>query len=657
MILASIASTLLYIFGCSAFFLSFLLAGSAYLLMKGKKTKLFILRTVSIMLSLSPLLTLYNRELFTGFLPGGYWGISVVEHLNRFVDPVLMTVIIGALFGFSLFTVIPLRWYKYLFALLDGVHVKIKLIKAYNPFIPAQKLIMKGIRKYAHQQTDLTAWLIEDLVQEQVGAVKNKELTKKYNESIIPSENISSVRNSAEKISALPQEQKKMYILPSVTLFETPPFSAVQVSKEHEHQAELLQEKLKRFGIVGTVTHIIGGPVVTLFEYKPHINVKISKILALEDDLALALKAVSLRIIAPIPGKSVVGFEVANNKRQTIYFAEVFARYTHHNFKLPLIIGQDARGKPAVIDLTDLPHLLIAGSTGSGKSGILNTIIMSLLCTQSPEKVKLILIDPKRLEFAPYEDCSYLLFPIVTDVLYARKVLFWALKTMEDRYARMAEKGVRNIHEYHARGYDNMPFMVIIVDEIADLLMTGGKEIEDSLIRLAQMARACGIHLIIATQRPSVEVITGLMKVNFPARLACKVASKIDSRTILDCTGAEKLLGKGDMLFLDQHGMLNRMHGALVSSQDIQVIVNHSKQQVPVCYEELACIPEQDEEEIDILFSHIVEFVKQREEISISLIQQEFRIGYNRSARIINLLEQKGYILPAQGTKRRRVLR
>jgi S-DNA-T family DNA segregation ATPase FtsK/SpoIIIE len=410
--------------------------------------------------------------------------------------------------------------------------------------------------------------------------------------------------------------------------------------------------------------------VVTLFEYMPESHVKLSKIIALEDDLAMALQAVSIRILAPIPGTPVVGFEVANRIKESVRFADIVQSKEFQNNRgaLPLILGQDPLGMNVIVDLASMPHLLIAGSTGSGKSVALNAMLVSLLCKFSPDELKLIIIDPKRLEFAAYQDIAHLIFPIVTDSRKAFPVLKWVVSTMEQRYEIMAAYGVRNIGEYHALRKDaqapQMPFMVVIIDELADLMMTTGREIEETLARIAQMARAAGIHVIIATQRPSVDVITGIIKVNFTARISFKVTSKVDSRTILDDVGAEKLLGRGDMLFMhgnDPH--IRRVHGAYITDQEIEFVVQSIKKQRAAQYLDLQnFLQQQQQDDIllendDNLYKDIMSFVQDCDEISISLLQRQFRIGYNRSARIIAKLEADGIILPSDGGKMRRVLK
>ncbi|MGC2310709.1 MAG: DNA translocase FtsK [Candidatus Babeliaceae bacterium] len=657
------ACSLLFLFGCSCFVLVPLFFWCGYLINTARPISNFVCKGICLLLSLSLFLYFVRYELLGGFAPGGYWGTIVIGGLEKIFDQNMIMISVYGFFCLSIMMLMPFYVYVKIFAFIGWVMQGVKRISWVG--IAAGAFLSRWFRalfaQYQHEQKDISQWLVEELIQEDLHEQKATTVHEKYWQTTHHPVSVST-SEEAEILSTTKSEEKrdtqadKPFELPGSSFFEQKIITFATQTKEHEHNALLLQEKLRRFGITGTVSSIVVGPVVTLFEYKPHIAVKISKILALEDDLALALKAMSLRIIAPIPGKSAIGFEVAHVTRHTIYFGDIFAEYKG-NLKLPLMLGKDAQGRSVFVDLVELPHLLVAGSTGSGKSVVLNALIMSLLCTQDPHTIKFILIDPKRLEFTPYADCPHLIFPIITEMVYVRHALMWAVKTMEERYKIMAEKSVRNIHEYHAQGYKNMPFIVIIIDEIADIFMTGGHDIENLVIRLAQMARACGIHLVIATQRPSVDIITGLIKVNFPARLACKVASKIDSRTILDTTGAEKLLGKGDMLFLDQHGVIKRVHGALVVQKEIQAIVSHSKQQMVAVYEELPEHAAQYDEESDVLLAQIIEFVQQHDEISISLIQRRFRIGYNRSARIVELLEQKGYVLPVSGSKMRKVLR
>lgn len=461
-------------------------------------------------------------------------------------------------------------------------------------------------------------------------------------------------------------EKNESYSVPDLSLF----VSSLQEKndkkylREVEVQAGLLEEKLARFGVKGSVTSIKRGPVVTLFEYQPDIDSKISKIISLEHDLALALQAISIRIIAPIPGKAVIGFEVANKHIKDVLFATIIksAAYTESKAALPLILGQDTSGDAVVVDLAAMPHLLVAGSTGSGKSVGLNGMLIGLLCAHTPKALKLILIDPKRLEFAAYTDIAHLIFPIVTDPRKALQALQWVVKEMEDRYALMALAGCRNSIDYNKNtAHEPMPFIIVIIDELADLMMTAGRDIEVLITRIAQMARAAGIHLIVATQRPSVDVITGLIKANFPSRISFRVASKIDSRTILDTGGADSLVGRGDMLFLDSRtSFIKRVHGAYVSDTEIEHVVAHIKSQATVVYkdimEELPARGLQHDEE-DAIYHEIVYFLQTIDEVSISLLQRRFRIGYNRAARIIEMLEAQGRVMPCEQGKIRKVIK
>lgn len=464
-------------------------------------------------------------------------------------------------------------------------------------------------------------------------------------------------------------EQKSSgYALPELNIFvgNDEEKDDPEIMQQLQEDARTLEDKLKRFSVNGSVVSIKRGPVVTMFEYQPDVNSKISKIMALEDDLALALQALSIRILAPIPGKPYVGFEVSNRHRKGVFFADVIRSTSFTDFKgaVPLILGHDTIGNDIVVDLVRMPHLLVAGSTGSGKSVALNAMLVSMLCRMSPDDLRLVLIDPKRLEFSSYADIAHLLFPIITQPKKAAPVLKWVVQEMENRYERMATEGGRNIQDYNEimtrQGGDKLPYIVVVIDELADLMMTAGRDIEDLIARITQMARAAGIHLIVATQRPSVDVITGLIKVNFPSRISFRVTSKIDSRTILDCSGADKLLGRGDMLFLDPQGAgLRRLHGAYVSDREIEHVVSHIRRQREPEYLDLdAQLNEAaSDEDRDELYTQVLEYLEEIDEVSISLLQRKFKIGYNRSARIIDMLEAEGCIAPSGNGKTRMVIR
>ncbi len=461
------------------------------------------------------------------------------------------------------------------------------------------------------------------------------------------------VGESADEPFSLPP--KNLFIARAVTREQ-----GAGMQQEIRSRSTVLQEKLDRFGIQGSVVRTERGPVVTLFEYAPAPDIKVSRISALTDDVALALGAMSLRVIAPIPGKQVVGFEVANEQRQVVLFSEIFESTAYQSFagSVPAVIGVLSNGEPCIVDLVEQPHMLLAGSTGSGKSVVMHALILGMLGACTPDMLRLVMIDPKRLEFAPYADIPHLLVPIVTEVAKISQVFSWLVRLMEERYAQLAAAGVRSVEEYRAqKGADSMPVIVVCVDELADIMVTVGNEVEPLLIRLAQMARAAAIHLIVATQRPSVDVITGILKVNFPTRIGLKVASKVDSRTILDMTGAEQLLGKGDMLFMQQGGLVVRAHGAFVQSKEVHAVAAYLRLQQRPVYETIAIETDQVGGAIqDALYPEIVAFIKQRKEVSISLVQRQFRIGFNRSARLIELLEKDGYVTGSGSGKMRRVL-
>ena len=457
------------------------------------------------------------------------------------------------------------------------------------------------------------------------------------------------------------------YKLPSISLLDYVEKKDLRPDRETlRFNASLLEKKLKDYGIEGRVVEVRPGPVITLYEFEPAPGIKVSRIANLEDDLAMALSAYSVRIVAPIPGKSVVGIEVPNRERQTIYLREILESETFQSSTsvLTLALGMTISGEPFVADLSKMPHLLVAGATGSGKSVALNSMICSILFKATPLHVRFIMIDLKMLELSHYEEIPHLLLPVVTSPKNAKVALKWLIEEMERRYTIMAEKGSRNIERYNQKvskeGGDIMPYIVIVIDELADLMIVSTKEVEEYIARLAQMARASGIHLVLATQRPSVDVLTGIIKANIPARIACQVSSKVDSRTIIDASGAETLLGAGDMLFMSPGlGKLMRLHGPFVSEGEIRRIVDFLKTQGrPEYRHEILEETEGEEEPIDDeKYTEAVQFVMERGEASISMIQRRFRIGYNRAARIVERMEKEGIVGPSDGVKPREVLK
>ncbi len=461
------------------------------------------------------------------------------------------------------------------------------------------------------------------------------------------------------------------YKLPSFDLLDPLPTVIKRISREDMlAQSELLTRKLSDFDIQGRVSQVHPGPVVTMFEFEPAPGVKVSRIVNLADDLALALRSSSVRIVSPLPGKAAVGIEVPNNTRETVYFRQIIEspEYQQSRSKLRIPLGKDIFGQPVVAAIEKMPHLLVAGATGSGKSVAINSIILALLFNAKPNEVKLVLVDPKMLELSLYDGIPHLMAPVVTQPKRAAEALRGLVAEMERRYRLLAEKGTKNIDSYNkaAQEQERLPYIVVIIDELADLMMTVQREVEDSIMRLAQMARAAGIHLIVATQRPSVDVITGLIKANLPARISFQVSSKTDSRTILDANGAENLLGMGDMLFLPPGtAHLMRVHGCFVSEGEIKRVVEFVKKQGSPNYELLAQrvkeiaeaeTAEAGEGERDELYARAVELVQMNGQASTSFLQRRLRVGYNRAARMIEMMEEDGIVAPADGAKPRQVL-
>ncbi|SFG48786.1 DNA translocase FtsK [Halobacillus alkaliphilus] len=433
-------------------------------------------------------------------------------------------------------------------------------------------------------------------------------------------------------------------------------------------QMELLETTLRHFHVRAKVVNAMKGPTVTRFEVQPEPGVKVSKITNLADDIKLSMAARDIRIEAPIPGKQAVGIEVPNPKAQMVGLQQIFESEAFHKDPSPLSVGLglDIGGSPIVTNLKKMPHGLIAGATGSGKSVCINTILISLLYKAHHEDVKFLLIDPKMVELAPYNDLPHLVSPVITDVKAATSALKWAVKEMEERYEKFVQEGVRDVERYNDkmmkqnRRGEKLPYLVIVIDELADLMMVSPQDVEDAICRIAQKARACGIHLLLATQRPSVDVITGLIKANIPTRIAFSVSSQVDSRTIIDSGGAEKLLGKGDMLFVENgSGQPLRIQGAFLSDEEIERITNYVKKIAPPQYlfhQEELIKQISNEEETDALFSEAVQFVMEQNGASASLIQRRFKVGYNRAARLIDQMEEYGIISEQKGSKPRDVL-
>jgi len=495
--------------------------------------------------------------------------------------------------------------------------------------------------------------------------------------------------------------------LPPLTLLEESPQKDTRIKRDYLiTNSRILEKKLSDFGVEGRVVEVMPGPVITMYELEPAPGVKINKITNLADDLALALMAPSIRILAPIPGKSVIGIEIPNLKREHVFLKDVLDNdaFLESSLRLPIALGVDFVGAPVIADLTKMPHLLIAGTTGSGKSVALNAMICSILFKAQPDDIKFLMVDPKRLELSSYEGIPHLMHPVVVDPKKASQVLRWTVEEMERRYKTISDLGVKSIEAYNevlrkgskdnvasvikerpaeirldeefnasemvTPGHDpqikhvKLPYIIVVIDELSDLMMVASRDVEESLTRLAQMARAAGIHLIIATQRPSVDVITGLIKANFPTRISFQVSSKIDSRTIIDQPGAEQLLGNGDMLFIPPGtSKLARIHGAYVSDKEISRIVDFIKMQAQPAYDssiekyEFKAAQSQHEQEgYDEKYDEAVALVGELGQASISLVQRYMKIGYNRAARMIEQMEREGIVGPSDGAKPRKIL-
>ena len=429
--------------------------------------------------------------------------------------------------------------------------------------------------------------------------------------------------------------------------------------------SEFLEKILLDFGVEGKIKSVSCGPVVILNEFEPASGIKVSKIINLADDIARNTSSVSTRV-ATIPGKNTIGIEIPNSKREKVFLSEIISneRFNKREIKLPIALGKSISGIPIIGDLFSMPHLLIAGTTGSGKSVCINTIILSLLYKYTPEKCNLILIDPKMLELSAYEGIPHLLCPVITEAKKATAALGWAVKEMENRYKLMTSVGVKNIDGYNSKHKKHMPYIVVIVDEMSDLMLIAGKEIENYIQRLSQMARAAGIHIIMATQRPSVDVITGTIKANFPTRISFQVSSKIDSRTILGEQGAEQLLGKGDMLFMSAANRIVRIHGPYVSESEIEKVNSYLRSQgKPDYIDEITVIKDSEinsneniDSEKDELFDKAVDIIKTEGKASTSFLQRKLQIGYNRAARIMEAMEKKGIVGQANHVGKREIL-
>ncbi|MDB3924368.1 DNA translocase FtsK [Candidatus Pelagibacter sp.] len=535
----------------------------------------------------------------------------------------------------------------YLLILITTIFFLISINFNYKNFIKfIQKAFNLITKKNTKNYTDKSEIISEYIPQDEIKNLIQEDLP------FIKSENRS--------------ETKIKFKLPTLDLLKIPTKKERENFEKNEtHDPEFLEKILMDFGVSGNIKKVSHGPVVTLNEFEPAAGVKVSKIINLSDDIARNTSSESARI-ATIPGSNTVGIELPNNIRENVYLSEILSNsdFKKREIKLPIALGKNISGKPVVGDLASMPHLLIAGTTGSGKSVCINTIILSLLYRHTPDKCKFILIDPKMLELSTYEGIPHLLCPVITEAKKAASVLGWVVKEMESRYRLMTKEGVRNIDGYNTKHKLPMPYIVVVVDEMSDLMLVAGKEIENYIQKLSQMARAAGIHIIMATQRPSVDVITGTIKANFPTRISFQVTSKIDSRTILGEQGAEQLLGKGDMLYMSSANRIVRIHAPFVSDNEIEKINNSLRTQAEPDYideilnfaDEKEIGDSQSQGDKDELYQSALEIIRSEGKASTSFLQRKLQIGYNRAARIIDTMEADGVVSKANHVGKRDVL-
>ncbi|MSR77539.1 MAG: DNA translocase FtsK, partial [Candidatus Omnitrophica bacterium] len=563
---------------------------------------------------------------------------------------------------------------------------KLKVPSEISAFDPRISLKVKHYSPESEAAESEAEQNVKPLVPHMLKIKKEPAAKPDYEAAPIPREMLTSKsRDSVPEIHEGVVGSKTVFVdykFPSIDILKRPEKTEIFAENLQEN-SKILEETLADFGIEVKVVEVEQGPVITRYELLPAPGVKVNSIAALSDDIALALKAASVRLIIPIPGKSAVGVEIPNSVASKVYFRELVDVHLLKAKKqiLPLVLGKDTSGKPLIADLAGMPHVLIAGTTGSGKTVCVNSIILGLLYTNSPEDLKFVMVDPKMVELAVYNKIPHMLSPVVTDVRKAAHTLNWVVSEMENRYRLLAKVGVRNIQSFNARpvspeaaaemgkaeGSENvipvkLPYIVVIIDELADLMMVAQDKVEGAIARLAQLSRAVGIHLILATQRPSVDVITGVIKANFPARISFKVAAKVDSRTVLDCMGADKLLGKGDLLFLQPgHEKPTRGQGCFVTDDEINSVVEFvSSQAKPEYHPEIAQVQSGKispaDEEKDELFEEAVNVVFQTGQASTSNLQRRLGLGYTRAARIIDQMEASGIIGPTQGAKPREIL-
>ncbi len=679
---AYIAGTLLFLFGYSSYVLVLFLFCFSWIKFSSNRELPFtitkLISSIILFGVISSLCSLIGaRETVAQVHRGGVIGYIFSTFLYRYLGYgayVFLLMIGSATFiitGELLITPIILKIFDTFRGIYDGM-VGNERVKDKKPVLKP-KINVGTVTKDLSPKDKaeaLKAKIKKNLEDDEEDEVEADEMKKAAIKDVKPKIKINQPKESDYKEKENAKEAAKEersfsdYQLPSLSLLSDPPkISTDKVEVDLMNSAKHLEQTLAEFGVEARVADIERGPAITRYELEPAPGVKVQKFTSLADDIALAMRAATVRVVAPIPGKSRVGIEVPNSSSATVYLKEVLSsnEFRSVKSKVTLSLGKDVAGNPIIADLSEMPHLLIAGTTGSGKTVCVNSIIMSMLFNATPDEVRFIMVDPKMVELAQYNGIPHLLAPTVTDHQKASAILNWVVGEMENRYKKLSQNSVRNIQGYNEK-VGKMPYIVVLIDELADLMQVSAKTVESAITRLAQLSRAVGIHLILATQRPSVNVITGVIKANFPARISFKVASKVDSRTVLDMNGAETLLGKGDLLFFKPgDAKPTRGQCSYVKDDEIANVIKFIKEQQEPNYDDTILTQQKNaaiygDEPVDEFYDQAVKLVIETNQASVSILQRRLRLGYTRAARLIDMMEQRGMVGPYCGSKPREIL-
>ncbi len=688
---AYLADGMLQLLGLSSYLLPLALLSLSLILLSGSRLRQRLIKAISYLILIASssvfLSSALSPEKFfkSSILPGGVLGDFSSRLLQKYFNPAGTYIICSLILLLSVMAITNLSVVSLLRGIASILRGIAKILKVFWEGLMTCWKWLKSLWEFTKKRIFVKK---EKPKRPPIIVVKPEPPQLKEETATVAQKEKKRKPPATEQKFALPVREED-YHPPPLSLLDYDEEESPGIDKDSlEKNSQLLEKSLRDFGVEGKVAGIRPGPVITSYEFEPGPGIKVGRIANLSDDLSLALKALSIRILTPIPGKGAVGIEIPNPVRETVHLKEILSspQFQEGKGRLLLGLGKDSEGNPAVTDLARMPHLLVAGATGSGKSVALNAMILSILYKRSPEEVRLLLVDPKMLELSSYQNIPHLLRPVVTDPKAAAQSLRWAVTEMERRYEIMKDYEVKSIDHYNLRiekelkkgakdhrefqgspdeengGPEKFPYIVIVIDELADLMFVSSRHVEECITRLAQMARAAGIHLIVATQRPSVDVLTGIIKANFPARIAFQVSSKVDSRTILDANGAEKLLGAGDMLFLPPGvAKLERIHGSLVTDSEIKRVVEALSEQgsseyyPPILKEDEDKLGEIEYDE-DERYDEAVAMVTETRQASISMIQRRMRVGYNRAARMVERMENEGVVGPSDGVKPREVL-